>query len=162
MISPLWGLKSEDISLMTGNKYCYDYPRPAVSADCVVIDPFTEEVLLIERKNEPFKNMWAFPGGFVEDNETVESGVLRELKEETGLEGIPVKLVGVFSKPDRDPRARVITLAYLAHVDKKFVHPVAGDDARHVKWFPTDDHPPLAFDHKEILLSALELSRELI
>ena len=139
------------------NKFCYDYPRPAVSADCVIIDINSREVLLIHRNNEPFKGMWAFPGGFIEEHETVEAGAARELEEETGMHNLTLKLLGVYSKPGRDPRARVITLAYLAFVDKNSLHPVAGDDAGYVNWFSLDDLPPLAFDHKDILEDALVL-----
>lgn len=142
---------------MTHQKYCYDYPRPAVSADCVVIDRNDKKILLIERKNDPFKNMWALPGGFVEENETVKAGAMRELKEETGLNHIKMELIDVFSDPERDPRGRIITAAYLARVNNTDLKPVAGDDAGKVQWFPLDDLPPLAFDHSLIIEEALKM-----
>ncbi len=142
---------------MTHKKYCYDYPRPAVSADCVVIDSMDKKILLIERRNDPFKNMWALPGGFVEEDETVKAGAIRELKEETGLNNIGLQLINVFSDPDRDPRGRIITAAYLARVNNKDLKPVAGDDAGKVQWFPLDNLPSLAFDHALIIKEALKM-----
>ena len=142
---------------MTQHKYCYDYPRPAVSADCVVIDKDDKKILLIERKNDPFKNMWALPGGFVEEDETVKAGAIRELKEETGLNHIHIELIDVFSDPERDPRGRIITAAYLAFVNNTDLKPVAGDDAGKVQWFPLDDLPSLAFDHSLIIEEALKM-----
>lgn len=146
---------------MAQPEFCYDYPRPAVSADCVVIDPAVNEILLIQRKNQPFRDMWAFPGGFLEENERIESAASRELLEETGLKNISLKLIGAYSEPGRDPRTRVITLAYLAVVEKDSLAPVAGDDAKGVQWFPLKNLPPLAFDHERILEDALHLLREL-
>jgi 8-oxo-dGTP diphosphatase len=143
---------------MITKKYCYDYPRPAVSADCVVIDLEKKEILLIQRKNEPFRSMWALPGGFVEEDETVKTGALRELKEETGLNSITLELIDVFSDPDRDPRGRIITAAYLARVRKAEMKPVAGDDAKSVQWFALDSLPALAFDHSSIIEQAMNMA----
>ena len=101
---------------MTKGKYIYDYPRPAVTTDCVVfgIDGNSIKVLLIERGNEPFKGCWAFPGGFLNMDENAEQGAIRELKEETGLDLKDIKQIGAYSDVDRDPRSRVITIAFYA------------------------------------------------
>lgn len=131
--------------------YIYKYPRPAVTADCVV---FTKEntpkVLLIQRGNEPFKGCWTFPGGFMDMDETTEQCAIRELKEETGLAVHEVKQIGAYSKVDRDPRGRTVSVAYLSLVD----HPIdvkGLDDAANADWFPIDELPPLAFDHADIM-----------
>lgn len=135
--------------------YTYKYPRPAVTADCVVIT--TEEVpkvLLIQRANEPYKDCWAFPGGFMEMNETTEQCAIRELKEETGLDVREIKQLGCYSEVDRDPRGRTITVAYLAFVDEPLE--VQGlDDAANAEWFKLTSLPQLAFDHSIILNDAI-------
>ena len=137
--------------------YTYKYPRPAVTADCIVMT--NEEVplvLLIERGDEPFKGHWAFPGGFLNMDETTEQCALRELEEETGLKLVNVQQIGAYSKVDRDPRGRTISVAYLAVVDQPFE--VSGqDDAAKAQWFPVDALPPLAFDHAEIMADAIAL-----
>ena len=95
--------------------YTYKYPRPAVTADCIVITREAEpKVLLIQRGNPPFKGAWAFPGGFMEMDETTEQCAIRELEEETGLRLSGVHQIGAYSKVDRDPRGRTVTVAYLA------------------------------------------------
>lgn len=142
---------------MPNPKYCYDYPRPALSADCLIIDINLMQILLIERKFEPFKGSWAFPGGFVEENERVEEGAKRELEEETGIHGVTPELVGVYSDPDRDPRGRMITVAYLFRVRKNELLPVAGDDAMNVRWFSLGKLPKLAFDHQKIIDDCLQI-----
>ena len=131
--------------------YTYDYPRPAVTADCVVITREKEpKVLLIQRGNEPFKGQWAFPGGFMNMDETTEQCALRELEEETGLKVTEIQQIGAYSKVDRDPRGRTITVAYLAIIDK--AEAVKGlDDAAKAQWFPLSALPKLAFDHEEIM-----------
>ena len=136
---------------MEENKYCYKYPHPAVTTDCVIFgfDGTKLQVLLIERGIEPFKGKWAFPGGFLNMDESAEQGALRELREETGLTGAFIEQFGCFSEPDRDPRERVITIAYYALV--KIQHVVGGDDAAKARWFALDDVPQLAFDHDRIL-----------
>ncbi len=109
--------------------YTYKYPRPALTADVVVITKESEpKVLLIKRGFEPYKDCWAFPGGFMDMDETAEQCAVRELKEETGLIVNDIKQIGAYSKVDRDPRGRTVTIAYLALID----HPVsvtADDDA---------------------------------
>lgn len=135
--------------------YTYEYPRPAVTADCIVMtrenDP---KVLLIERGHEPFKGCWAFPGGFMNMDETTEQCAIRELEEETGLKVNEIKQIGAYSKVDRDPRGRTITVAYLALVDKPL--PVRGqDDAAKAQWFSIKNLPKLAFDHEKIMKDAI-------
>ena len=137
----------------------YKYEHMAVTTDCVI---FTFEdrklkVLLVRRGAEPYKGKWAFPGGFLRMDETAEQGALRELHEETALEPSSIGQLGVFSDVDRDPRERVITIAWYALVKPSEV--VGGDDADEAAWFPVDDLPPLAFDHGRILRVALEQLR---
>ena len=142
---------------MEGN-YCYKYPHPAVTADCVVFVKEDDDlkVLLIERKHEPCKGCWAFPGGFMNIDETTEAAAMRELQEETGLVVDSVEQIGAYSKVDRDPRERVITVAYYTVLDS--VKNVCGqDDAKQARWFSIKQLPKLAFDHEEILQKALEL-----
>lgn len=147
--------------MATEGTYIYDYPRPAVTADCVLFCRDAKEglsVLLIERGGAPYKGYWAFPGGFLEMDETVEEGAARELQEETGLAISPyggqLKQLGCYSKVDRDPRGRVITIAFYAVVEKADVK--GCDDARDARWFPVSALPPLAFDHDRILHDALQ------
>lgn len=142
--------------------YHYKYPHPSVTTDCVIFgfDGSRLNVLLVQRGVEPFKGCWAFPGGFVKMDESCEEGALRELKEETGLEPAFVEQFHAFSDPKRDPRERVITIAYYALVRLQNV--VGGDDAAQARWFPVDEVPQLAFDHDLILRVALKTLRERI
>ncbi len=135
--------------------YTYKYPRPAVTADMIVLTDEPEpKILLIQRGDEPFKGCWAFPGGFMNMDETTEQCARRELKEETGLDIEEVQQVGAYSTVDRDPRGRTITVAYITHVPQ--ILPVTGlDDAAEAKWWPINALPPLAFDHAQILRDAL-------
>jgi len=142
--------------------YTYKYPRPAVTADCIVItkkpDP---KVLLIERGDEPFKGCWAFPGGFMNMDETTEQCAIRELEEETGLHISEVHQIGAYSKVDRDPRGRTVTVAYLAIVDEPIT--VNGqDDAAKAQWFSLSALPVLAFDHDEIVQDAVKKYKEVM
>ncbi len=141
-------------------RYCYEYPRPAVTVDMVVV---TRErrprVLLIRRGHEPFTGMWAIPGGFVDMDESLESAAKRELKEEAGISAKEFEQLGTFGDPGRDPRGRTISVVYLARVDAKKLKPRAGDDAAEVAWHPMEQLPPLAFDHAEILAVARERLR---
>ena len=138
-------------------RYTYKYPHPAVTADAVVIGFGGGElsVLLIQRRAAPYKSYWAFPGGFVEIDEDPGVAVQRELQEETGITGIGFEQLGAFGAPHRDPRERVISVAYLGltnianHVARE------ADDAKAVAWFPVRKLPRLAFDHRDILRSAL-------
>ena len=135
--------------------YTYKYPRPAVTADCVVITSEEEpRVMLIERGEEPFKGCWAIPGGFLNMDETTEQCAIRELEEETGLKIDKAKQIGAYCKVDRDPRGRTISVAYLAIVERPLE--VSGeDDAAKANWFPVNALPPLAFDHDEIMADAM-------
>lgn len=135
-------------------EYTYKYPRPAVTADCVVITKEAEpKVLLIQRGADPYKGYWAFPGGFMNMDETTEQCAIRELEEETGLKVSTVRQVGAYSKVDRDPRGRTITVAYLAIIDKP-AQVTGQDDAAKAKWFPLSALPELAFDHADIMADA--------
>lgn len=134
--------------------YTYKYPRPAVTADCVVITKESEpKVLLIQRGADPFKGTWAFPGGFINMDETTEQCAIRELEEETGLKVATVHQIGAYSKVDRDPRGRTITVAYLAIIDTP-QDVIGKDDAAKAEWFTITDLPTLAFDHEEIIKDA--------
>jgi 8-oxo-dGTP diphosphatase len=141
--------------------YTYKYPRPAVTADCVVMTKEAgPKVLLIQRGDQPFKGGWAFPGGFMNMDETTEQCAVRELKEETGLRLSKIQQIGAYSKVDRDPRGRAITVAYLAIVDEPIA--VTGqDDATKAEWFPINALPPLAFDHEDIMRDAISLYGEI-
>ena len=142
--------------------YTYKYPRPSVTTDCIVITKEAEpKVLLIERGDEPFKGCWAFPGGFMNMDETTEQCAIRELEEETGLKVNEVHQIGAYSKVDRDPRGRTVTVAYLAIVDAPMA--VKGqDDAAKAQWFPLLALPELAFDHDEIIRDAIKKFKEVV
>ena len=137
--------------------YTYDYPRAAVTADIVLFSSSENQdyVLLILRKNPPFEGCWAFPGGFVEMDETLEASALRELEEETGLKGIALKQFHTYGDPGRDPRHRTITIVFTGRCDG--LPEVKGmDDASEAKWHPVGNIPPLGFDHNVILKDALK------
>jgi 8-oxo-dGTP diphosphatase len=134
------------------------YERPSVTVDMVIFSVVEGElkVLLIRRRNWPFERMWAIPGGFVEIDEPLEDAAARELYEETGVKGVHLEQFYTFGRPDRDPRTRVISVAYFALLDAGQLQPRAADDAADVGWFSVHDPPPLAFDHVEILKCALQ------
>ena len=144
--------------------YEYEYPRPAVTVDMVVfhnnLQPtsyYGLNVLLIKRGKPPFKGRWALPGGFLNMNETCEQAAIRETKEETNADVDLNCQVGVFDSLDRDPRGRTISVAFFGYLDSPFEEIEAGDDAAEVEWFSVDDLPKMAFDHKNIIIAALEL-----
>lgn len=145
---------------MEEQKYTYQYPHPAVATDCVVFgfDGKKIRILLIKRGVEPFKDMWAFPGGFMRIDETAEQCALRELVEETGLELAKMKQLGVFSDIHRDPRERVVSVAFYALAKSADVK--GGDDAAQAQWFALDEVPHLAFDHDYILRQAMRKIKE--
>lgn len=146
---------------MTENKtYTYSYPHPAVTTDCVIFgfDGSKLNVLLVERGIEPFKGSWVLPGGFMKIDETAEECAARELKEETGLEPSYMEQLSAFSGVNRDPRERIVTIAFFALVRTSDV--LGGDDAADARWWSIDELPPLAFDHEEILAQAIKVLRE--
>jgi ADP-ribose pyrophosphatase YjhB (NUDIX family) len=145
-------------------RFCYDYPRPCVTVDTVLVDVARPGlgVLLIRRGGEPFKGCWALPGGFVEEDESLEEAARRELEEETMLRGVPLEQFGAFGDPKRDPRARVISVAYVALVDAQQMSPHPSDDAAAVGWFSCKSLPKLAFDHDAVITVALRHLREAI
>lgn len=134
------------------------YPRLMVTVDVVILTLRENDlqVLLVRRRNSPFAGMWAIPGGFVDIDEPLEAAASRELEEETGVQGVYLEQFHTFGDPGRDPRGRIITVAYLALVRADEVRPRAGDDAAEARWWPVSDLPPLAFDHDRILACALE------
>jgi ADP-ribose pyrophosphatase YjhB (NUDIX family) len=136
--------------------YTYRYPHPAVTTDIVIFTIAEGElrVLLIQRSLPPFRNDWALPGGFVRIEESLEDCARRELAEETGVADLYLEQLYTFGEPDRDPRERVITVAYLALVPRDRLQPRAGSDAREVGWFGLKALPTLAFDHKDIVKMA--------
>lgn len=142
--------------------YSYKYPRPALTVDCVIFGYDTTkslQVLLIQRKSEPFKDSWALPGGFVEMEEDLETAALRELAEETGIKEVFIEQLYTFGTPNRDPRGRVISVAYYALVNSCLYQTQAATDAKQVKWFDIDNIPSLAFDHPTILERAIQRLR---
>ena len=143
-------------------EFTYPYPRPSVTTDCVIVgyDGKNLKVLLVQRGIPPFKGMWAFPGGYLQMDETAEEGARRELLEETGLIPSYIEQFHTFSEVERDPRGRVITIAYLALLNISEVH--GGDDAAKADWFSINDVPQLAFDHDMILRVAMKTLRERI
>lgn len=141
------------------------YWHPAVTTDAVVFgfDGKDLNILLIERGNDPFKGSWALPGGFmIEDDQNALAGVIRELGEETNAKDVPLKEIGTFSEKDRDPRERVITIAFSALVKKDVFEIRADTDAKRAEWFKINELPRLAFDHKAIIDKAMENLRKSI
>lgn len=128
--------------------------QPALTVDAVVLAHPTGEaprVLLIERGHEPFRGRWALPGGFVDHGEHPDRAAARELVEETGLAGLPLRQFRVFGDPDRDPRGHTVSVVYVAEVAGAPPAVTGGDDAARAGWFPLDALPPLAFDHDRVL-----------
>lgn len=137
--------------------HTYDFPRPALTVDCVIFG-FRDgalEILLIRRGIPPFEDHWALPGGFVRENEDIEDAARRELAEEADITGVFLEQLCTIGTPGRDPRGHVVTVAHYALV-RPDQHPAKGDtDACEAAWFPAGKIPPLAFDHREILSTAL-------
>lgn len=160
-----------------------DYPKPALTADIVILakepggataadqtapagKPNTYKLLLIRRGGHPHMGRWALPGGFAEEGETIEETAARELEEETGISGLPLKLVGIYSKPGRDPRGWTVSAAYVSVLDSGTIDAAAGDDAADARWVTVvsrggtaevevPDGGNLAFDHDEIINDAV-------
>ncbi|MBU8893482.1 MAG: NUDIX hydrolase [Bacteroidales bacterium] len=133
--------------------FTYAYPRPAVTVDIIVtkIIENSEYILLIERKNEPFKNQWALPGGFIDINEEIDDAAYRELQEETAISEINLNQFRTFGTPGRDPRGRTISIIYTGELTNLNQRIEAGDDAKNLNWFHLNKLPEMAFDHKEIV-----------
>jgi 8-oxo-dGTP diphosphatase len=141
------------------SNYTYEFPRPNLTVDCVVFGldrGHTLKIVLIQRNLEPFKGEWALPGGFVRTDETLEAAALRELREETGIETVFLEQLYTFGSLDRDPRERVVTIAYYALVNLWEYQIQAATDASDAAWFAVDRLPPLAFDHERIVEVALK------
>ena len=136
--------------------YSYRYPHPAVTTDIVIftIRDGRLKLLLIKRGGDPYQGRWALPGGFVDMDEDLEASARRELEEETGVSGVYLEQLYTFGRPDRDPRERVITVAYYALIPSDQVRLQAATDAEAVGWFAFEELPPLAFDHDEIVAMA--------
>lgn len=134
--------------------FTYKYPRPALTVDAIVFND-NSEILLIQRASQPFKDIWAFPGGFVNEDETVETAVYRELEEETGIKEVQLKQFYTYSEPDRDPRHRTVTVAFVGET-LITTKPKANDDAKNAQWFKLNNLPSLAFDHAQILEDVLQ------
>ena len=137
--------------------YEYEFPHPAVTVDVVIFTIRNDElkVLLIKRALDPFLGSWALPGGFVEIDESLVAAAKRELKEETGVSAAYLEQLYTFGEPNRDPRERVISVAYYALMPSDALEIKAASDAEGVGWFSIDELPKLAFDHSGILTMAL-------
>jgi 8-oxo-dGTP diphosphatase len=138
--------------------YTYDHPHFALTVDAVIFYKSDEgfAVLLIRRANEPFKDCWAFPGGYVNIDEIIDNAVQRELEEETGISNVPLKRFDIFDAIDRDPRERTVSVVYYGFINGSKESVKAGDDAKDAKWVPVNKLPELAFDHSIILKKILE------
>ncbi len=144
--------------------YSYEFPRPAVTVD-IILFTFRDnalQVLLIQRTNEPYKDRWALPGGFVDMDEDLADAATRELAEETNVTDVYLEQLYTFGEPGRDPRTRVITVAYFALLSADQASRLdvrGGDDTRDARWWNIYDLPELAFDHGRILQYALQRLR---
>jgi len=138
--------------------YTYKYPRPAVTVDILAFKNRGKkaEVLLIQRKHDPFKDKWAFPGGFIEMDETLEEAARRELKEETNLVAKNLHQFRAYDDPDRDPRGRTISMVFYTFITDSSPSARAADDAKNAAWYPIENLPELAFDHDQIITDAIE------
>ena len=144
--------------------YTYAYPRPSVTVDIIILKDILSkpQLLLIERKHEPFKNKWALPGGFVDIDEEIEDAAYRELKEETFISEIILEQFKTFGKIGRDPRGRTISIVYFGILKNSGQEIKAGDDAKDLNWFHIENLPELAFDHREIIDLFLSKKEELL
>ena len=138
--------------------YSYEYPHPAVTVDIVIftIRDARLKLLLIRRAGEPYRGKWALPGGFIHLDEDLDASARRELEEETGVSGVYLEQLYTFGAPQRDPRERVITVAYYALIPSDKLQLRAATDAEAVGWFGMDELPQLAFDHTDIIAMAHE------
>ncbi len=131
--------------------YTYAYPRPSVTVDILILTAKKDQILLIERKNEPFKDQWALPGGFVDMDEDMETSAYRELREETSISEIKLDQFRAYGKPGRVPRGRTISIVYYGIMEDSNQQVIAGDDAKNLQWFNLNNLPRLAFDHTQII-----------
>lgn len=144
--------------MSNNEKYTYTYPRPGVTADVAVLRLVeVPEILLVQRKDSPFKNMWALPGGFMEMEETLEEAARRELLEETGIKAGELIRFDTYDKPGRDPRGRTITQVFMMIWNEGMGFPEAGSDAKTAAWYGIHELPGLAFDHNLIIRDVLEM-----
>lgn len=136
--------------------YKYKHPRAALTVDCMIFGGCMADIklLLVRRKNDPFKDSWALPGGFLEQNERLIDAARRELLEETGIGARDLHRFGYFDEPGRDPRGRTISFVFYGFVRDHGIRPRAGSDAGDAEWFSLDNLPPLAFDHSDIIAKA--------
>ena len=143
-------------------KYTYDYPRPSLTVDIVVFSVRADnlQALLVRRGEEPYSGMWALPGGFIHLDESLEEAAARELREETGIHEAYLEQLYTYGEPNRDPRGRVVTIAYFALIAAdKPICTEGGTDTTQACWFSINELPGLAFDHAEILTYALRRLR---
>lgn len=142
-------------------KFSYPYPRASNTADIAVLRlEEIPEILLIQRRDPPFQEMWALPGGFMEMEETLEECARRELMEETGIMAGELIRFDSYDKPGRDPRGRTITQVFVLVWQESMGVPKAGSDAAGLQWFGLNQLPELAFDHKEIIAEVIRMIKE--
>ncbi|OGH99962.1 MAG: hypothetical protein A2Y25_02455 [Candidatus Melainabacteria bacterium GWF2_37_15] len=140
---------------------CKKYKPISLTVDILIFSKIDRadrgiKLLLVKRKNPPFQNKWAIPGGFVDYDEELETAAMRELEEETGVKDVSLKQLHTFGKIGRDPRGRTVSVVYMAFVDAEQVKIKAGDDAKEAQWFDINKLPELAFDHQEIIDFAIK------
>lgn len=140
--------------------YTYKYPRPSVTTDALILKKETAEILLIRRSSDPFKGLWALPGGFMEMDELLADCCKRELQEETGVVVEKVEQFKVYDGIDRDPRGRTLSVVFYGFVEKD-AEVKGGDDASEAAWFKPEQLPELAFDHAEVIRDFLNLLGQL-
>jgi len=150
---------SDEVGRARRKRFCYEYPRPMVTVDVVTLRlrETEAEVLLVKRKAPPHMGRWALPGGFIRMNEPLEEAALRELGEETGIRDVPFLMqLGAYGDPKRDPRGRVVSVAFIAILHDARVEAHAASDAAEVSWFPVRRLPlRIAFDHERIIGDAI-------
>lgn len=139
----------------------YAYPRASLTADVAVLRLMEEpEILLVQRKDPPFRDCWALPGGFMEMEETLEEAARRELEEETGIRAGELIRFDTYDKPERDPRGRTVTQVFVMIWKEEMGIPVAGSDAKKLAWHRLSELPDLAFDHSQIIRDVIHMMKE--